>query len=309
MTIPSPFSLFCIPNYFFSSQGFSMTVIGKTIALGGMVVGSSIINLHPAMNLVFNCGDSYSGVSLQVFHAIKSGFMSQWIGVKHEPVNIYINNNNPDTVLALWMILNYERIEGPKNSEDLEKLLMLINNWTVSNGAFPQDMNALIVKKHAWIFKNSGMLRGITEVELLSKTKEVLDRIDAYILGSTETLIPNTQFITLRKNEDLVFISKEGPYARPLLFAEGVKVLASLKEELGESRYLWEICFKSQHSRFPASEIVKLLNLIDGCMSDAASRDRWSIQRNSIHSPQKGSSVEFDYLDDIMSQQMSLVRV
>ncbi len=271
----SPFQLVILPRKKLTWEGFTATAPRNSIALDGVVGGgprfeqeTNHVNFDHHDNVV---REATMSTAMQVYFAIKGGMMRRFVGDKTYLPHVYVNDTDQDTSLALWLILNYEKFEGVQSIPHVNRLLALTDRWDITGGAFPMDLNEVVVRQHAWIFKpyndlrKSGKLASASKEEMRENLEAVLDRLDSYLDGRAGKADLDTRHEILFDSHRFKIIDEiGGSDARYFLFLRGMDAYISLVATRSDGKFVYSVGRRSQYIPFPVEKLYKDFNDAEG---------------------------------------------
>ncbi len=191
-----------------------------SIALDGFVSGPILDNDSHRYSFDHhgNC-DRFSTLSscFQVWTAIM-------LGLDPQKYNIYINDVDIDTCMAIWCLNNPDRCTEPL----AQKLLNAINIADMFSGAIPINGMTKIVE---WISapetdsKRNNDYGKLSEDGLMSILEAILHRVDLYVNGEASVEIvkqhKHGEYKVLRNENGWVLIESNDPHVLAQVFAAG----------------------------------------------------------------------------------------
>lgn len=203
--------------------------------------------------------------SFQVFVAVKQGLMEQFRRDGNPHMHIYVNDPDQDSSLAVWLLVNHERISGIRSEPILNKLVFAEDLIDTTAGAYPFDPASSLMRELAWVFdpyvqaRLAGRIRSMEGAEMANIIDAVGVRITKYSLGQGQMLELDTRFDELGGGSSWRMIRELGIHARTGLFSRGIKAFVSvLGEENGQFHY--SIGKMSPYISFPIKDLYAALN-------------------------------------------------
>lgn len=266
------------PRKSISWEEFVEQTPSMSIALDGFVNDSpnfSVETLH--INFDHHHGvvrEATMATAEQVYMAIKGGLFESFQKDGVPFANVYVNDCDQDTCLAVFLLENYKMFEGTSSIASFNRLLNVDSKFDITGGAFPVNLRDEILEKHAWVFepytniRKSGELAGASAEVMENCLEAVSARIHKFILGDSGRLVLDTRHSILKTSE---FINKfwlvdepGGTSARYHLFSKGMNAFVSKVATRPDGRYVYSIGRKSRYIPLPIEEIFVILNLREG---------------------------------------------
>jgi hypothetical protein len=210
----------------------------------------------------------------QVYMAIKGGLYESFKKDAVPFANVYINDCDQDTCLAIFILENYKFFEGASSIPHFNRLLNIDSKFDITGGAYPVNLRDELLEKHAWVFepytniRKSGELATASAEVMMNCVEAVCARIHKFILGEAERIEMDTRHEILRTSSYLkgFFLVKEtgGNSARYHLFSKGMNAFISVVAQKSDGKYVYSIGRKSRYIPFPIQEFFVLLNNKEG---------------------------------------------
>jgi len=191
---------------------------------------------------------------------------------------VYVNDPDQDTAMAVWLLRNYERITGLRSEPLINRLTFAVDMLDATAGCYPFDPESKVYGDVAWIFKPytearlSGHLTSMNAGEMEAVIDAVGKRIDDYTLGKGEQHQLDNRYERLIEGDDWTLVREIGPDARTKMFLDGIHSFVSLRvREDGVNIY--SIGSLSPCEDFPLDILYDALNAEEGILS--GDTDRW----------------------------------
>ena len=282
----------------------------NSIALDGFVRGAP--RYDPAMKRAnFNHHQDVDrlgtrSTSGQIQVAIKQGLIDAFRVDGAPRIHIWVNDPDQDSSLAVWLLVNHERITGARSEPIINKLISAEDLIDTTAGAYPFDPKSALMRELAWVFepyvqaRMAGRIRSMEGAEMANVIDAVGARISKYTLGEKHSVELDTRLQDLGGGEGWRLIKEEGFYARTGLFARGIKAFVSfLGEENG--RYHYSIGKMSPYIPFPITDLYVALNEAEGL--DIKSGICWNGGDTIGGSPRRvGSSLNPKQVEELINQ-------
>ncbi len=208
----------------------------------------------------------------QVSVAIKQGLFDTFQHQCEPTANMYVNDPDQDTSLAVWILQNHERIR--RNGEPLiNRLVTVEDHLDVTAGAYPYDPKSTVMRELAWIFEPytvvrvNGRLYQMNAGEMRTVIEAVGQRITKYTLGQGEKIPLDLRYEILGGGPGWKLVHEQGAHARTALFAEGTKAFVTVHDS-GNETYKYSIGKMSPYIYFPLEQFYALLNKEEGLDSN-----------------------------------------
>lgn len=292
------------PRVVKSWSEFKKTSPAFSIALDGYVRGRPRFD-HKGPYANFNHHEEVDRLGTratcaQVHVAIKQGLLETF-SEKGEPrAEVFVNDPDQDTTVAVWLLQNAERVRGLKSEPLINRLVGVEDLLDVTAGAYPMDPESSIVRELAWIFEPytairiNGRLPHMDAAEMSNVIESVCQRITKYTLGQGEKLELDVRAEILGGGPGWKLVNEIGPHARSALFASGTKAFVAARDN-GNGTYTYSVGKMSPYVNFPIQDIYRHLNAVEDL--DENSSNCWGGGDTIGGSPRKtGSSLSPDEL-------------
>jgi hypothetical protein len=246
----------------------------KSIALDGYCKGGPNFDCHSHHSNF----DHHEGVvreatmstCMQVYYAIKGGLMNALM-YNCEPINVYINDTDQDTSLAVWLLLNYKQFEGTQSIPHINRLLALTDKLDITGGAFPMNLDDQLIRQHGWIFqpyqdlRKSGMLATADCTVLMNNLETVNSRITQFMMNQGGEIELDTRHKILHDCPQYKIVDEIGGNdARYYLFSKGLDAFISLVATRPDGYKVYTVGKRSQYIQFPIRKLYEDYNLAEG---------------------------------------------
>lgn len=247
---------------------------GPSIALDGYLNEPPLYSektLH--INFDHHCGvvrEATMSTADQVYMAVKGGLFKSFRKNGKPFANVYVNDPDQDTCLAVFILDNYEMFEGVNSHPSFNRLLNLDSKLDVTGGAFPMNLSEKLLAQHNWVFepytdmRKSGSLSNATPEMMRSCIESVCARIMAHILGTGGEIELDTRYEILHSSAVvpgfMVVNEIGGSSARYHLYSHGMDAFVSIVAKRPDGKYVYSIGRKSRYIPFPVQKFFVLLN-------------------------------------------------
>lgn len=205
----------------------------------------------------------------QVYMAVKGGLFYSF-----KNPNVFINDCDQDTCLAIFILENYKLFEGTQSIPHFNRLLHIDSKFDITGGAYPVNLRDEILERHAWVFepytniRKSGELSNASPEVMLNCVESVMARIHKFILGESERITLDIRHTILKSSSTLngFWLVEEtgGNSARYHLFSKGMNAFISVVAQRPDGKYVYSIGRKSRYIPFPVQEFFVILNEKEG---------------------------------------------
>lgn len=245
-----------------------------SIALDGMVSGGPTYDpagLH--VNFDHHDGvvrEATMSTAMQVYFAIKGGLMRRFA-----PAEVFVNDTDQDTALAAWLLAKHKLFEGPSSVPHIQRLLALTDRWDITGGAFPMNLDDVLVEEHNWVFdayssfRKSGALARATPEELRGNLEATFGRLDRYLMGSAERLALDTRHTFIDRLDlgatSLFFVDEiGGNTARYFLYNHrDMQAFVARVATRPDGRFVYSIGRRSRYVDFDIPRMLQSLSAHD----------------------------------------------
>lgn len=260
------------PRKEISWEDFQKLAPPNSIALDGIVRGKPQFDFERVLANFNHHQDvdrlATRSTSGQVLVALKQGLMDAFRVNGVPQLNIFINDPDPDSSLAVWLLVNHERFTGTKGEPLINRLTWAEDLIDTAAGAYPFDPKGTLMRELAWIFepyeqaRMSGRVREMDGSEMANVIESVGARVNRYSMGQGDQRQLDTNFERIGGGEGWQMVREIGYYARTGLFHSEAKAFVSF---LGEKngRYHYSVGKMSPYIPFPILELYKALNFAE----------------------------------------------
>lgn len=302
----------CEPRKIVRKQEYLKTYPGYSVALDGLVYGGPFfISTSKGPYANFNHHEEVDrtgtrSTSAQVMMAIKRGFFKTYKKDNADEINIWYNDPDQDTSLAIWLLKNHERMEGTKNEYAIIKIVHIEDIIDITLGTGPMKITKDL-KKMAWVFEpyTRGRIEGRLDVinqeqlknNMMAIVEDIENRITEHVDGSQEYIELDQRYDIIHKGKKFMMIKEHGPHARMNIFENNDIDAFTAVRQREDGKYVYSIII-NPYAGFPKNGLKKLLNRME-CDNNI---DQWSGGSDNISSPRgKGSSITPEELFEIIN--------
>ena len=310
----SVFKIHTLPRESMEWAEFVQSTPRNSIALDGIVLGGP--RFCPKTNHVNF--DHHDGVireatmctSSQVYFAIKGGIMEAYRTNGSASGHIYINDDDQDTALAVWLLTRYKMFENTQGNPIINRILELTNRWDVTGGAYPMNFDEDLQRQYNWIFepytvlRKTGLLATATPMVMQSNLEAVMARLDKAMMGEAGEIALDTRHTILHQTPHYHVVDEIGGNdARVFLFSQGMKAFVSIVARRADGKMVVSIGRRSQYIPFPVEDIYDDLNVAEGLTRS----NGWSGSTIVGGSPRKtGTGLSTEQIRHIIDQRIEL---
>jgi len=219
---------------------------------------------------------------------------------KKPKANLYINDCDEDTALAVWLLQNHERVIHHADPL-INKLVYCNDKLDCTAGSYPfGDIKQLRVM--AWVFepyqkaRSDGALHKATAGTMRTILEATLARITQYSLGNSEELHLEGSYEVIGGGATWAMVTESSTTARMFMFHKGIDSFVSV---LGNGRYV--LGKKSMWTKFPILKLYEALNSAEkpGIITPT---NRWGGSNTIGGSPREtGSSLTPKEIETVVS--------
>lgn len=270
----STLTIHILPRQTMSWKEFLKNTPNNSIALDGVVSGgprldskTNHINFDHHDNVV---REATMSTSKQVYYAIKGG-LPERLKLLGPDLNVYINDTDQDTAMAVWFLQNSKRFEGYASLPHINRLLELLDRLDITAGAFPMNIEDDLMKQHKWVFspytdlRQSGKLLDANEVILRQNLEAILSRLDDFAMGKAgEAELDTRHTLHYSSPHGFLVFEEIGVDARSMLFKYGMTGYIALLGKKENGSFNYTIGTNSRFSSFPVKELYQVLNKAEG---------------------------------------------
>ena len=212
----------------------------------------------------------------QVWYAIKGGLFQSFKDERGRPfANVYVNDPDQDTALAVWELRNYKSLEGTNGSPTLNRLIELNDRLDVTGGSFPMSLSDQLVRQHLWVFqpyadlRRSGKLADANAEEMMNCLDATSFRLTEFLVGRGEEVELDSRHEILHEDSRFKVINEIGGNdARYMLFANGMNAFISLVATRQDGNRVFTVGKRSRFIPFPVRSLYGVYNDAEGLTSE-----------------------------------------
>ncbi|MBT6691633.1 hypothetical protein HOB10_04865 [Candidatus Parcubacteria bacterium] len=282
------FEIHVLPRQTMTWEEFLANTPNNSIALDGVVNGGPCFDEH-SLHINFDhhgnvVREATMSTAKQVFMAIKGGLMESFREDGRAHAHIYINDTDQDTVLAVWLLMNYKLFEGTQSVPAISRVLDLSDKWDITGGAFPINLKEEYVRQYCWIFepytnlRKSGQLANADEQVMLDNLDAVMVRLTKAMMGEAGEVDLDTRHETLFDHSIFKIVDEIGGNdARYHLYSKGMNAFVSIVARRDDGRIVYVVGRRSQYIPFPVTDILAALNKAEEAKrgEEMPETDRW----------------------------------
>ncbi len=205
----------------------------------------------------------------QVYFAIKSGFCA-WMGAT---CDVYVNDIDQDTAMAIWLLRNHHLFEGPGAVPTVSRILELNDRLDITGGAFPMNLSDSVYGTHCWVFEPYTSMRksGAIARADADTMNTVLDaccaRLTQLMMNAAGSVIPNVEVTVLATGLITVIDETQGGIeSRHLAFAQSLipGVYLSIVAVRDDGCRVYTLGKRSRYVDFDMRAAYAKLNAVEG---------------------------------------------
>ncbi len=169
----------------------------------------------------------------QVHIAIKQGLFDTFRKDGQAHANVYVNDPDQDTSLAVWLLQNHHRLNRTRSEPLINRIVQIEDLIDTTAGAYPMELASPVMESLAWIFepytdaRMHGRIPRMGAWEMRNIIELVGRRISDYTVGRGSRIPLDTRYDLLGGGRGWSMIHEKGPYARSELFLQGTKAFVS----------------------------------------------------------------------------------
>ena len=230
---------------------------------------------------------------MQVFMAVTMGLFDSFRVDDRPFANVFVNDADQDTCLAIWVLDNPEKCRGIKQHQPIARLLIAEDILDCTGGAYPVNPNSRGMQEQAWIFEPyfearvEGRLWSLDAAGMGSIIHQVGERITAFVDGAGKRIELDTRYDEMGGGAGWRLIVEHGPHARTALFAAGIRAFIAAREN-GDGSWTYTVGKMSPFVRFPIEELYAAF---DAAEREAGGAGGWGGSNTIGGSPRDGGSL------------------
>jgi hypothetical protein len=309
------------PRKSISWEEFLNSTSGPSISLDGYVNDAPNYSEHTKhVNFDHHHGvvrEATMATAEQVYMAVKGGLFESFRNEDGPFANVYINDCDQDTCLAIFILENYKMFEGVNSFPQFNRLLNIDSKLDITGGAYPMNLRDELVKTHEWVMepytdlRKSGALANANAEVMNNCVEAICARIHKFLMGEAGKVELDIRYEIIKSSKVLngFHLVKEigGNSARYHLFSKGMNAFISVVAKREDGKYVYSIGRRSRYIKFPVKQFYILLNEKEGIFE----RDNsWGGSDIIGGSPRtSGSKLEpeevFDVIENYLQQSFS----
>jgi hypothetical protein len=229
---------------------------------------------------------------MQVYMAVTMGLFDTFQQDGRPYAQVFVNDADQDTCLAVWVLRNPERCEGIRVHQPIARLLIGEDAIDCTGGAYPVDPDSQFMQEQAWVFepyfkaRGSGALFTMDADGMRTVIESVEARISAHVEGRGGLVVMDTRHERIGGGYGWQMIIEHGPHARAGLFAAGVRAFVAVRDNHNGS-WTYSMGRMSPFITFPIPALYEALNAAEGRPAGAPG---WGGSNTIGGSPREGGS-------------------
>lgn len=239
----------------------------------------------------------------QVLMAIRQGLFTCFRDNEGHRAQVFVNDCDEDVATA-WTLLKHHYLAESAMNPALNRLVSMEDSLDCTAGAYPFPPDLPALRELAWVFepyrqfRMSGQLGKRDAKAYSSVITDVEHRILQHIAGRGHEVPLDTRYERIGGGRGWVLVREIGAQARTGMFADGIRVFASLTDR-PDDRFGWVIGKMSSFMPVDMPALAARLNQEEGITD----QDTWGGADNVIGSPRvRGSGIDPDRLAHLMDQ-------
>jgi hypothetical protein len=247
--------------------------------------------------------------AMQIDYAIKEGVLDLFRVNGGLKIDIWVNDPDQDTSLAVWLIANHERCAAYSNNPVVDALVDLEDKLDTSGGTYPRSPTDALMRKLAWIFEpyvnarqdhRIGVMKGN---EMATVIAAVGSRITDHVNGSGHEIPLDTRIEILGTHEGWTMLKPIGFYALSQARSMGIELYASYGGEIEPGRHKWTFGKVSSAHPLSMPDLCSFLNRLEGI---ADTTQQWGGGDRFAGSPRpRASSLDPKRMTEVMNDYMA----
>jgi hypothetical protein len=215
--------------------------------------------------------DRYStrSTSEQVHFEINTGLFDTFQKEGIPTANLFVNDPDEDTCLAVWLLKNPERVMDHAEPS-INRLVYCEDRLDCSGGAYPFGALKDIRRQMAWIFEPynrarfDGKLHSMDAGGMETIIEAVGSRITAHTLGKGKELGLEGQYEKIGGGPNWAMTKERGSSSRMAMFLDGVKAYVAMVADKGDGSFVYTIGRLAVWTPFDIPFIYRALNEAEG---------------------------------------------
>ncbi|MDF1702469.1 MAG: hypothetical protein P1V36_15065, partial [Planctomycetota bacterium] len=229
---------------------------------------------------------------MQAFMAVTMGLFDTFQVDGKPHANVYVNDPDQDTCLAVWVLNNPDKCRGLSIHQPVTRLLISEDILDCTGGAYPVDPGSTGMRQQAWVFEPyfearvAGEIHAMDEAGMGSIIHQVGERIDALLEGKGKRVELDTRYDEMGGGPGWRLIVEHGPHARTALYAAGVRAFVAARDH-GAGSWTYTVGKMSPYVRFPIDDLYAAFNQAEDRPAGAGG---WGGSNTIGGSPREGGS-------------------
>ncbi len=186
---------------------------------------------------------------------------------------IFANDIDQDVTMAMYQINNASRQFNLREEKRLFRLIKHVDLLDTTGGVYLFDLHDPVLEEINWIFepyklaRMSGKLYHMNAMEMSEHINEMCLRIEANISGNGGTVPIDTGYNEIASGTDWKMVEETGINARTKLFAEGVKLIISVRP-ITEDRNAVTFVKLTPYNKVDLPHICEFMNQFEHCREE-----------------------------------------
>lgn len=265
------FNIHIMPRASMNREQFLRRAGRNTVALDGVVLGGPFVDVGRKV-VNFDHHDSVvreatMSTAKQVHMAIKLGLMNMF---GEDEIDVYMNDTDQDSTLAAYILVNHKKFEGQQSLPNFNRLMALTDVWDITGGAYPINLDDVVVRQHNWVFgpyndlRKSGQLATATATQLRDNLEAMFGRLNKFVMGQSGESRLDTRHEILHQSDHFWLVHEiGGSEARYHLCGLGMKAFIAIVAVRPDGRRVLSIGRRSQYIPFPVEKIYDRFNKME----------------------------------------------
>lgn len=197
----------------------------------------------------------------QVLIAARQGLMNAFDPTK---THIFVNDCDEDVCLSVFILRNHE-LAAARENPLLNRLVSMEDMLDTTGGAYAFKESLTSLQQLLWIFepyhefRASGLLDTGSLMEYTSVIDSVGERISAYLHGAAGTVVPDTRYEIIERDEKFALIREVGKNGRLGVYRDGINAFVTVRGPQ-KGRFTYTLARSSLFVPFPIPKLLKWLS-------------------------------------------------
>jgi hypothetical protein len=217
--------------------------------------------------------------------------------------NVYVNDPDEDTSLAVWLLKNNELVINHAEPQ-INRLVYCEDRLDCTAGAYPFG-DTKMRRKMAWIFEPYNNARFNKKLHQMDESgmKTIIESVDSritnHIFGEGGEIPLEGNYEKIGGGDGWVMVKETGPASRLAMYNDGISAYVALVTKKTDGSFVYVLGRKSVWTSFDIPKLYKILNKEEGVIGE---NNSWGGSNTIGGSPRStGSKIDPKSLQKIIN--------